>query len=187
VNQGAPRHPEFPILANLRADGPHLLMRDKLEAFGQFVGTWDMSVEFYDDGGNCIYREPGEWAFAWVLDGRAIQDVLTYPRADETGVVRGIGTSLRFYDRRSDVWQVIWLGAVTGIIVVLSGGPDSENIRLEGPDPDGTLNRWVFTEITTQRFVWKGFESRDGGNTWLLQQLMIGARRDRILPGASLP
>jgi hypothetical protein len=61
--------------------------------FGQFVGVWNMQVEFFNDHGDCVYSQPGQWSFAWVLDGRAIQDVLTYPRPGEAD--RGIGTSLR--------------------------------------------------------------------------------------------
>jgi len=53
-------------------------------------------VEFFDDTGSCTYREPGQWSFAWVLDGRVIQDVLTYSLHANTGPTHGIGTSLRF-------------------------------------------------------------------------------------------
>ena len=167
----------FPILSDLRAHGPYREFAKKLETFGQFVGVWDLLVEFYDDNGDRTYGEPGTWSFAWVLDGRAIQDVLVYPRETGTGPVRGIGTSLRFYNPARGAWQVIWLGAVTGVTVVLWGGPHGGTIRLEGPDPDGTLNRWEFTDIHAERFVWQGFESSDGGQTWLLRQRMTARRK----------
>jgi len=67
---------EFPILETLRAEGPHPSHRDKLKVFGQFVGVWDLDVLFYDENGKIVYRQPGEWSFANILDGRAIQDVL---------------------------------------------------------------------------------------------------------------
>ncbi|HEY6788041.1 MAG TPA: DUF1579 family protein [Trebonia sp.] len=166
---------DLPILPLLRADGPYLPLRDEMMLFGQFIGTWDMRVEFFDNHGDCVYSEPGQWSFAWVLDGRAIQDVLTYPRPGGDG--RAIGTSLRSYDPESRRWQVIWLGVVSGITVILRGEAVGEQIRLEGPDPDGTMNRWTFHDITADRFTWTGLESADQGTTWHLRQRMTGSRR----------
>jgi hypothetical protein len=162
----------FPILPLLRADGPHPSLRDELMLFGQFVGAWDLWVEFFSDDGECTYRQPGQWSFAWVLDGRAIQDVLTYPLTGQAD--RGIGTSLRSYDPASRRWQVIWLGAIT---VILHGGQHGEEILLEGPDPDGTLNQWRFTDVTGTSFTWTGHESADRGATWHLRQRMTATRR----------
>jgi hypothetical protein len=164
----------FPIASLLCADGPYPRLRDELMLFGQFVGTWNMQVEFFGDNGECIYRQPGQWSFAWVLDGLVIQDVLTYPRTGDTG--RGIGTSLRSYDPVSGKWQVIWLGAATGITAILHGGKRGDEILLEGPDPNGTLNQWMFTDITTSSFRWAGLESADQGATWHLRQRMTGTR-----------
>jgi hypothetical protein len=168
---------EFPIFAALRANGPHPSLTEELNDFGQFVGQWDMDVTFFDEAGVLVYHEPGMWSFAWVLDGRAIQDVLTYPRVDETGRVLGIGTTLRYYDRRTRKWTVTWNGVVTGVTIVLSGGRFDSELRLDGADADGKLNRWIFTEITDDRFVWSGYESDDDGASWRLEQRMIGLRR----------
>jgi hypothetical protein len=166
----------FPLLAALPADGPHPDLADELMTFGRFVGTWLLSVEFYDNVGECVHQDAGEWSFAWVLDGRAIQDVLTYPTTNSTRATRGIGTTLRFYDQQEDHWRVFWLGAVSGITVLLSGGQVDEDIVLEGPDPDGTLNRWMFTDITANSFLWTGQESRDQRASWQLRQRMTATR-----------
>jgi hypothetical protein len=170
----------FPIYSSLYAKGPHPNLIEELMDFGQFVGQWDMDVMFFNEAGERVYREPGVWSFAWVLDGRAIQDVLTYPRVDETGPVRGIGTTLRYYDPRMRKWTVTWNGVVTGVTVVLSGGRAGEELCLEGREPDGTLNRWVFSEITDDRFVWSGYQSNVDGASWKLEQRMIGQRRDPL-------
>jgi hypothetical protein len=162
----------FPILATLPADGPHPDLADELMTFGRFVGTWRLTVEFYGNAGECVFQEPGEWSFAWVLDGRAIQDVLTYP----TSKTRGIGTTVRFYDQQAGQWKVFWLGAVTGITVMLSGGQVGEDIVLEGPDPDGTLNRWMFTHITNNSFLWTGLESDPQRSSWRLRQRMTATQ-----------
>jgi hypothetical protein len=60
---------DFPILPLLRASGPYPPLRDELMLFGQFVGVWNMQVEFFNDHGDCVYSQPGQWSFAWVLDG----------------------------------------------------------------------------------------------------------------------
>jgi hypothetical protein len=81
----------------------------ELALFGQFVGDWDMDIEFSNEDGDTIYRGRGLWSFGWVLDGHAIQDVFSYP----TDSGRGIGTTLRTYDRGRGEWQIIYLGAVS--------------------------------------------------------------------------
>lgn len=171
-----------PILTDLPAGGPHPEVSEQLMLFGQFVGVWDMDVRFYDNAGRTIFHGPGTWSFGWVLDGRVIQDVLTYAPIDEPALtaagVRRIGTSLRYYHPHTRTWQVVWLGAVTGLIVVLHGGQVGDEIRLASePEPDGTLNRWTFSTITTGSFLWTGYESNDGGDTWQLRQRMTANRR----------
>jgi len=172
---------EFPILETLRAEGPHLSHRDKLKLFGQFVGVWDLDVLFYDENGKIVYRQPGEWSFAYILDGRAIQDVLVYPN-QEDGLQnsrgrRRIGTTLHFYDSRQDIWQMIWLGAVSGTIVVRTGKQVGEEIWIEGLDSNRNLTRSIFTEIGPDRFQWKNVLSQDGGRTWRMEQEMLARRR----------
>lgn len=168
-------------LRDLPAEMPHPDLGDHAEVFGRLVGGWDLTVEFYDDGGQCIDSCPGEWRFGWALDGRIIQDVFTYapagvPHSAAPGV-RAIGTSLRSYEPAADRWQVIYLGAVAGVTVVLHGGRYGDGIRLEGAEGDGTLNRWEFSDITDTTFTWTGRESRDGGATWLLRQRMTATRQ----------
>jgi len=163
------------FLTNLAADGPHPDLADDLMDFGQFVGTWAMAVRFYD-GGKVIFDRPGTWTFGWVLDGRAVQDVLTYPTSsdsDDTPGRRGIGTTLRYFHPELRRWQVYWLGAGSGTIVVLHGGWNGDDLELHSePEPDGTFNIWRFSDITPTSFEWTGHESTDGGVTWHLRQEM---------------
>lgn len=44
------------MLTALHADGPYRDWRDALMTFGQFIGVWDMEVEYYDDSGQCVYE-----------------------------------------------------------------------------------------------------------------------------------
>lgn len=164
----------------LRAQGPLPAHAGKLSLFGRFIGAWDMEVVFFGGDGKEVYRQPGEWSFSWVLDGRLIQDVLVYPNPQGLGSgvgERRIGTTLRSYDAATDTWRVVWTGATSGFFCVLTGRPVGDEIHIEGPDPDGHRLRWMFTAISQDSFVWKGFISRDGGATWHQEQEMLARRR----------
>jgi hypothetical protein len=145
--------------------------------FGQFVGAWEMDVEYYDASGQRTYHGTWEWLFAWILGGRAIQDVIVRlePAAEDTEKIAS-GTTVRYCDPATGRWTVYFLGAVTGITTVLHGGPDGDQIVLKGSDPDGTRNIWTFTDITPGSFTWTGLESSDGASWWRNQR-MLGTRR----------
>ncbi len=162
---------EFTLMSLLSADGPAEGLADKLMLFGRFVGAWDVvSTSFQPDG---TRREQlGEWHFAWVLGGRAIQDVLF-----EQGSPERAGTTIRAYDDRTDSWHVSWLGPVWHEYVHLVARAVGDRIVLEGSGADPTRRvRWSFNEITEDSFLWRGEASLDEGKTWTLEQ-EIGARR----------
>jgi hypothetical protein len=170
----------FPILNGLRAGQPHAPWQEQLMLFGQFVGVWDMDVEYYDRAGGCTYQGSWEWSFAWILGGRAIQDVIV--RADPAGRsgperVPG-GTTVRYCNPDTGRWTVYYLGTAAGNTVLLHGGAVGDTIVLEGPDPDGTQNRWTFSDIRADSFTWTGVESADG-TAWWQNQRMQGTRRAR--------
>ena len=63
----------------LVSKGKSNLIPEKDNLYGQFVGEWDF--EWVDNQGTTGERHvQGEWIFAWVLEGTAIQDVFICPR-----------------------------------------------------------------------------------------------------------
>lgn len=169
-----------PIWTSLPAEGPHPLYQEQLKLFGRFIGVWDLDVRFLDRTGKTIAQGPAEWSFGWILDGRAIQDVLVFERGGGWGAApdeRGIGTTVRYYDPRQNTWRIVWLGAVSGVLVVLNGRVEQGEILVEGTDVDGSHLRWMFTDITDQSFHWKGFSSEDGHTGWWMEQEMVAKRR----------
>jgi hypothetical protein len=151
-----------------------------LNLFGQFIGSWDIEATFWDHDGNVTAERAGEWHFGWVLQGRAIQDVLISPPLDEQ--VRGTaaheyGSSFRLYDPRTDTWRVTWFAPVSGVIVDLVARRDGDEIVLDGSEPNGTLDRWVFSDIKPDTCTWTGYESTDEGRTWPLVERMRLRRR----------
>lgn len=165
------------------AQGPVPGLADKLQLFGQFVGSWDLSVTNYRDGG--AETIPAEWHFAWALGGRAIQDVWIAPSradrgaADASGPVGEWGTTVRFYDESIDAWRSTWLGPSHGVVMPFIARGVGEEIVLEGSFEEGVLTRWIFSDITLDSFSWRAVDSRDGGESWELLQEMKAKRQAR--------
>src|SRR5919206_207697 len=126
-------------LAALAAAGPHPDRADELMTFGRFVGDWDMEGVLIDaDGSHSEHR--GEWLFAWVLEGRAVQDVLISPPRDGDRSRRDsfeYGSTLRFYDAASGHWEITWVTPVGGRVERLRGGRAGDDIVLEGRSSNG--------------------------------------------------
>jgi hypothetical protein len=172
--------PGFPILNGLRAGQPYRPWAEKLMLFGQFVGVWDIDIEYYDRTGARTYQGRWEWSFGWILGGRAIQDVIVALNPAGRGEPKREprGTTVRYCNPDTGCWTVYYLGTATGSTVLLHGGAVGDTIVLEGPDPDGTQNRWTFSDIRADSFAWTGAESKDR-TAWWQNQRMLGTRRAR--------
>lgn len=169
------------MIALLDADGPDAEHADGLMQFGWLVGSWDVEATFWDHDGNVVAEHPGEWHFGWVLQGRAIQDVLISPPLEDQrrngGSARVYGSSFRQYDPTTDTWRVTWFSPTSGTIVDLTARSEDERIVLEGVEPSGMRDRWVFSDVTPDSFTWTGHESVDDGHTWPLVERMLARRR----------
>jgi len=149
----------FPALL---ADGPAAQYREKLMVFGQFVGDWEFrGVEYHADGSRVTDR--GEIEFAWVLEGRAVQDVwIERERSD--GQTKIYGTTLRVYDPTLDAWRIVWANPPTGSQQTMLARKKGDEIVLQGKNPDGIAIRWIFSEIKPDSFRWRG--ERFDGASW---------------------
>ena len=164
----------------LQADHPYPEHADKLMLFGRLVGSWDIVGRFFDEGGNVIREATGEWHFGWVLEGRAIQDVLITPPREgrEPGQLsRSYDTAIRVYDPRIDGWRVTAVFPVYGATVNLIARAHGDEIWLEGRSPENNLFRWTFSDFSDERVHWQGFVSKDEGLTWVRDEEIILNRR----------
>ncbi len=170
----------FDILNSYPSDGPHPDYKEQLMLFGQFEGTWKMEIKFLDDDGNTIFDGLGKWAFAWVLDGRVMQDVLTFPDLHNPNLVepgkRNIGTSLRHYNPKTNIWRVVWIGASSNNLCFLEAKQDGDDLLLERKESGLSFLEWRFSDITKDSFHWTGHYSKDDGETWILEQEMYATR-----------
>src|SRR5689334_19947822 len=81
------------------------------DIYGWLVGSWELHVCHYKgvDVSSLVLK--GEAHFAWVLEGRAIQDVWIMPRPPERSagsdrVNNMYGTTLRMWDPALQAWRI---------------------------------------------------------------------------------
>lgn len=153
------------------------------DIYGWLVGSWDMQVIDYDNDDEKRATH-GEWHFARVLEGRAIQDVFIVParkdrKAADEQTGNRYGCSLRVYDRELGAWKVRWNNPVTGAENNLVGKRIGDMIVQEGSDEHGSKFRWIFNDIESDSFHWYGERSFDDGKTWKLEVEFFGTRMKR--------
>jgi len=157
------------FLEALSFDGAASDRAAKMMLYGQFVGSWDLQVVDYEADGK-RWEGVGEVHFGWVLEGRAIQDVWISPPRSARKVIsttrNTYGTTLRVYDPNIDAWHILWINPITQIYNTMIGRKVGDEIVQEYRDVDGTLNQWIFSEITPKFFHWIGRSSKDEGNGW---------------------
>lgn len=150
------------------------------DLYGALVGSWEGEVVDHLEGGE-KRRQSAEFHFAWVLEGRAIQDLWIVPSRRDRSLPPAsgnrYGTTLRVYDPRIDAWRITWINPVTGSENRLVGRRVGSQIVQTGADADGRLVRWVFVDIRADAFHWQGEISTDGGRTWVCETEFFGRRR----------
>ncbi|HEX7019217.1 MAG TPA: putative glycolipid-binding domain-containing protein, partial [Gemmatimonadaceae bacterium] len=167
----------------LRAAPPAAGRGGSSDMFTPLIGDWDAEVVDHLPGG-ITRRQSAEIHFAWVLEGRAIQDVWIVPARHER--LKGdpspsdgnrYGTTLRVYDPDRDAWGITWVNPVTRVETRLVGRRVGAQIVQTGADADGRLIRWVFVDLRSDRFHWRGERSADGGRTWITETEYFARRR----------
>ena len=128
--------------------------------------------ERYVTQGN-VTHSTGEAHFAWVLEGRAVQDVFINPRRSDRGpespkFANWFGTTIRIYDPSIQAWRVNWFNPHDGVCAELIGRRCGKEIVQEGKFPNGTQIRWTFCDITENSYHWRG-ERLEPDGTWRLQ------------------
>ena len=156
-------------IERLATDGPYPPDEDDLMLFGRLVGSWDVDWLRLGDGGEEVERRRVEWHFAWVLGGRAVQDVIFVagepPHAD--------GTTLRCWDHEARVWRSTFMSPHDGEYFALTGRRDGDRID---QDVTGRSERWVFPDITDEAF-WGEARTRTAGGAWTPTHRMHARRR----------
>lgn len=153
------------------------------DLYDGLIGSWDAEVvDHLPDGTD--RRQSAEMHFAWVLEGRALQDLWIVPARRERNPPESpaapgnrYGTTLRVYDPALDAWRITWSNPVTGAETHLVGRRVGSQVVQTGADADGRLVRWVFPEIRPDSFHWRGEKSEDGGKSWSCDTEFFARRR----------
>lgn len=143
------------------------------DLYGFLIGSWELDLAAYPDDGN-VAHSTGEAHVAWVLDGRAIQDVFINPeRSDRTPdspkFANWFGTTFRYFDPTIRAWRVFWFNPDDGVRAELVARRCGDEIVQEGHFPDGTPIRWTFSDIRPDSYLWRGERLEPDGKTWRLQ------------------
>jgi hypothetical protein len=169
----------------LRADGAAPGLEERLRLFGQFVGSWNTICHSYPPDGS-QQAQSGEIHFAWVLGGRAIQDLWISPARDEQRRANTpfdeYGSTIRFYDEAIDAWRVTWITPLNRRVATLTARAIGDEIVLAGVDTTSApfrVFRWIFSDITPTTFHWRNLISQDGGHTWRMQEELDARRMER--------
>lgn len=145
------------------------------------IGSWAVTALDYNEEGK-TQTTRGEWTFAWILEGRAIQDVWIAPHLGEryTGMSKlynRYGTTIRIFDETIQKWKIFWFNPVNGAQNELEVTVFPDRIIQLGKDNSGNLMRWIFTEIKPDSFKWSGEFSTDAGQSWILQAEFFAVRK----------
>ncbi len=168
------------MLAALGSNQPHPQLASKLELYGRFVGSWDVDITFYPPQGE-PQRAKGEWHFAWVLEGRAVQDVFIFPaRRERVGKTPEpwwfYGSTFRWFDPALGAWHITYFEPTRPFALQQIGRAAGADIEQISAEIDGVIRRWRFIEISKNTFRWIGEASRDKGGTWTLEMEMHARR-----------
>jgi hypothetical protein len=160
------------LFSLLPADGPSEAVGESRLLYAFLIGNWEMDSTWYPEEGE-VRTAKGEWRSAWILGGRGVQDLL-FAKGAPADLY---GTTVRCYDASIDGWRVVWMQPGGGEFVAQVGRRVGGEVVQEGQALDGSsLQRWTFSEITETGFHWRAESSRDGGETWRLDQEMRGTQ-----------
>jgi hypothetical protein len=159
VLAAAGRSPEIPELA---------------DAYGWFVGDWELSILRYWGRDVAARGIKGEVHAGWVLEGRAVQDVWIMPRRPERTnqldkQMNMYGTTLRVWDRALGAWRITWSNPAGDHYEQQIGRWSGDDVVQVGTREGGTTTRWTFAEITSDSFHWLGEALDLDGKSWRLE------------------
>ncbi len=149
-----------------------------LDIYAPVLGDWEITgAEYLTHPPKPVKMKVN---FARVLDGRAIQDVWRWAidaKLPATGANFASGTTFRVYDPQERIWRVTWIDPVKRNRVQLDARKVGADIVQLGANARGEPRRWIFADITSDSFTWRGDGSEDGGKTWRLYAEYFAQRR----------
>lgn len=126
----------------------HPSLPEEYDYFGKLIGSW--KVDYVDSNTSSVIK--GEWHFARILEGMAIQDVIVLPGFE-------YGTTLRIYNPHTHAWDVAY--GYTGKIIRLEARKQDDRIVLTNTEDE--RRKWVFVKIGDNHFHWQDVTVKEDG------------------------
>jgi hypothetical protein len=160
------------FMAALVASGPHPSLGTHAETYARLIGSWLGEVHNHMLRGSVPVGSI-EAHFAWVLEGRAVQDVwITPTRRDRSNATTPsldwYGSTLRVFDAPSEAWRTVWTDPVSRFRIELVGRSQGQDIVQIGTR-EGRPIRWTFSSIERDSFTWQGHILNFDGKSWDLE------------------
>lgn len=179
AGSGAASPSQLGFIQALVAPSRHESIPADMDIYAPFLGDWKITGTEYleKDKPRPVTMEVN---FARALEGRAIQDIWSWPidaSQPATGSNRGSGTTLRVYDPDERLWRVTWIDPVKRARAQLDARKVGADIVQIGANAKGVPRRWTFSDIHADSFTWRGEHSDDGGRTWQLNAEYFAKRR----------
>jgi len=151
----------------LHADRPSTSLGGASEVIGRLIGTWAVDYLDISKDGKAT-RRTGQFIAAWVMDGRAIEDVWI---VDPSGTrkEREVYADIRYFDKKSRSWPAVFIDPEAASIAKFTSETQGDSIILHSPDLGAGDVRWKFEDIRPTSFVFRDEASDDGGKTWRLR------------------
>lgn len=138
---------------------------DADDLFDFLIGHWDLDAVLYGADGQ-PQRSKGEIHAAWVLEGRAIQDLFIFPSR--------YSTTIRTYDRALHAWHVRFINPMADdTSAELIARRNGANIEMEGKLAGGIPIRWRYDSMTPTSFH---YTAEKLGTSWHLYLELFGRR-----------
>lgn len=136
------------FLATLTSKNRSKELPPEYDYFGKLIGSW--KIKFNDN--NNLRSLKGEWHFARVLAGMAVQDVIILPDFE-------FGTTIRVFNPSTRAYDVAY--CFTGKIIRLQAKKQDGKIVLT--NLENNRKKWIFAEIEDNYFHWQDVTVKDDG------------------------
>ena len=135
------------------------LIPDEYDYWKDVIGSWNLDFVF-GRGTDKERHVKGEWHFARILDGLGIQDIFICPARElRTKPTQEYGATIRMFNPSTNKWDMVYTCYKTMSRFVGT----KENGRIVLTNIHSRRNRWVFTEISPEKFHWQNESTlRDG-------------------------
>jgi hypothetical protein len=160
------------FIESLLAREPHPSLGAHARTYGRLIGSWVGRLHNHMLG-RAVPASSIEAHFAWVLEGRAVQDLWITPARGERGSAANqsfdwYGSTLRVFDPAIEAWRTVWTDPASQLRIELVGRSQGEDIVQIGSRGDRAI-RWTFSDIQAESFTWQGHSLAFDGQTWNLE------------------